>query len=149
MNPELPAELERTVAKCLEKDRELRYQHASDIRADLKRLKRDTESGRSGAAGAASAEQAATPAPSSGIVSATETGSKPPSTGSAVAAAARQHKWAVLGGAILGAAGWRVYSLLTRTKPAPFQNFTISQVTQLGDVIAAADWHLTGWQATR
>src|SRR5438128_2420356 len=47
MNPELPAELERIVTKCLEKDRNLRYQHASEVRTDLQRLKRDTESGKS------------------------------------------------------------------------------------------------------
>jgi eukaryotic-like serine/threonine-protein kinase len=46
LNPELPAELERIISKCLEKDRNLRYQHASDIRSDLQRLKRDTESGK-------------------------------------------------------------------------------------------------------
>src|SRR5271157_2999878 len=45
LNPELPLELERIINKCLEKDRELRYQHASDIRSDLRRLKRDTDSG--------------------------------------------------------------------------------------------------------
>jgi serine/threonine protein kinase len=45
-NPDLPADLERIVNKCLEKDRNLRYQHASDVRADLQRLKRDTESAR-------------------------------------------------------------------------------------------------------
>ena len=51
LNPELPAELERIINKALEKDPRLRYQHASDMRADIQRLKRDTDSGRSGVAG--------------------------------------------------------------------------------------------------
>src|SRR5216110_1294125 len=53
LNPDLPAELERIVTKCLEKDRNLRYQHASDIRTDLQRLKRDTESGKTVSTGTA------------------------------------------------------------------------------------------------
>jgi serine/threonine protein kinase len=44
LNPDLPVELERVIHKCLEKDRNLRYQHASEIRTDLQRLKRDTDS---------------------------------------------------------------------------------------------------------
>jgi eukaryotic-like serine/threonine-protein kinase len=47
LNGEVPAELEHIIDKALEKDRNLRYQHATDIRADLQRLKRDTDSGRS------------------------------------------------------------------------------------------------------
>jgi serine/threonine protein kinase/tetratricopeptide (TPR) repeat protein len=50
LNPDVPADLERIINKCLEKDRNLRYQHASDVRTDLQRLKRDSESGRSSAA---------------------------------------------------------------------------------------------------
>jgi len=50
LNPELPVELERIINKCLEKESNLRYQHASDTRTDLQRLKRDTESGRTASA---------------------------------------------------------------------------------------------------
>src|SRR5437899_2210285 len=53
LNPDLPAEFERIINKALEKDRDVRYQHASDMRTDLKRLKRDAESGKSTSVGTA------------------------------------------------------------------------------------------------
>src|SRR6202008_4544938 len=46
LNPDLPPKLEELINRALEKDRDLRYQHASDLRSDLKRLKRDTDTGR-------------------------------------------------------------------------------------------------------
>jgi serine/threonine protein kinase/tetratricopeptide (TPR) repeat protein len=49
MNPDVPTKLEEVIHKALEKDRNLRYQHAADIRTDLQRLKRDTESGKAAA----------------------------------------------------------------------------------------------------
>jgi serine/threonine protein kinase len=66
LNPELPAKLEDLINRALEKDRELRFQHASEMRAELKRLKRDTDSGRSAVLPAITAkeESASSPKPS-------------------------------------------------------------------------------------
>ncbi|PYX03560.1 MAG: hypothetical protein DMG85_19570, partial [Acidobacteria bacterium] len=57
LNPEVRAELERIINKSLEKDRDIRYQHASDLRADLKRLKRDTDTSKSTSVASISGEQ--------------------------------------------------------------------------------------------
>src|SRR5208337_819972 len=58
LNPEIPAKLEDVINKALEKDRDLRYQNASDMRADLKRVKRDGDTGRSASYPAQPAEDA-------------------------------------------------------------------------------------------
>jgi serine/threonine protein kinase len=65
LNPELPAKLEEIIDKSLEKDRSLRYQHASEMRSDLQRLKRDTDTGRSGVTAAGSSTNVAQVAGSS------------------------------------------------------------------------------------
>ena len=61
LNPELPPKLEEIVNKAIEKDRKLRYQHAADIRTDLQRLKRDSESGRVSATAASTAPHRVAP----------------------------------------------------------------------------------------
>ena len=63
VNPNVSPELERILAKAIEKDRALRYQHASDLRADLKRLQRDSDSGRAVAATSAHAAASSSEAP--------------------------------------------------------------------------------------
>ena len=132
LNPDIPAGLEQIIDKAIEKDHNLRYQHAADIRTDLKRIKRDTDSSRQLAAAPAGTATASLPA------------AQPPQpSSSAVIAAAKQRKWGVAAGLLvalilLGAAGLGVYSLLHRPTPMPFQKFTITQVTNTGKAAQAA-----------
>ena len=71
LNPTVPAELDRIINKCLEKDAAMPYQHASDMRSDLQRMKRDQESSRSTSAAAkTSAANSATPSRSTLMIAA-------------------------------------------------------------------------------
>jgi len=150
LNPSLPTRLEDIINKAIEKDRELRYQHASEIRSDLKRLLRDSGSGRHAAsesAGSGSSVATALPAPaaqSGGAgASASSSGVRAQSSSSAISEVARQHRIGVTLGslialAILAAAAFGIYSFLNRSGPVPFQNFTIGQITSTGEAEEAA-----------
>ncbi len=107
LNPELPAEFERIINRALEKDRNLRYQHASDIRVELQRLKRDTESGRSAVVSAVSEPSTPVATPPSGSVTRASSGSvaqalasgpsaavqMPPSGSAIIPPATGQRRW--------------------------------------------------------
>jgi serine/threonine protein kinase len=131
VNPGLPTELDRIITKALEKDRDLRYQHAADMRTDLKRLKRETDSGRSPLA------REAITAPS-GPKSLTYS----PSEGERSAVWLKERRfWLVPVGlavaSAIGAAG--LYELLVRRKPGTsFQVMSIERLTRVGNAHTAA-----------
>ena len=108
LNPDVPAELERILNKALEKDRDVRYQSAADLRADLKRLKRETESSRI----------AAVPARSTNKMG-------------------RRLFWAGLALLAFIAIGWTFRDRLV-PQPEPFKKIEMTQVTRSGRVGTAA-----------
>jgi serine/threonine protein kinase len=140
LNPDLPVKLEEIIAKALEKDRNLRYQHSADIRADLQRLKRDTDSGRSGKTietvqSTELAEDSA-PLPHASI-------SHELSGSSSVIDVAKHHKVGliiaiVIALVLIAGAGYGAFSLLHGHSAIPFENFNISPITNSGNSQLAA-----------
>ena len=121
LNPDVPSELERIINKALEKDRNFRYQHASEIRADLQRLRRNTGSAKS------AIPVQITSAPTQAVADGSPRRKK------------RQFFLAlacVLVLAVLGYAAWLF--LYRKSSTEPFQSFQIRRITNNGKSTAAA-----------
>jgi serine/threonine protein kinase len=147
LNPDIPPKLEEILQKLLEKDREMRYQVAAEIRADLKRLRREADSSGRLAASGASQISASTAVPSSGSAPALPSSASTPSistkSSSAVLQVAGQHKFgtaltAVILLALVAAAAFGIYSFMSRKNAAAFEHFTVSPVTETGKASLAA-----------
>src|SRR6266853_1687346 len=145
LNPALPPKLQEIIEKALEKDLELRYQSADDLRGDLKRLKRDTESGRKPAQSItpAGATMPAVSAAASAPTAASTPAASWVSSSSAVIGAARRNKLGVGLSAVLvlgvaAAAAYGLYAFVTRSRPTPFQNISVTKVTDGGKSVLAA-----------
>ena len=137
LNPEIPPEFDRILNKALEKDREMRYQVAAELRADLKRLQREIDSGSRPASSQKSAAR---------VSAVSEPLSKPkvtPSGSSVIVEAARKHKFST-GLSLLGiliviaAAAYGIYSIVLRNRHVPFDTFSIENLTNNGHVALAA-----------
>jgi len=120
LKPDLPTRLEEIINRALEKDRNIRYQHASEIRADLQRVKCYTDSGKSAAS------------------------IQPQDAATALQAASSQRKGLFLAGLavvvlLIVSLGYALHShYRSKSRQAPFQNFTITKLTDTGNLTAAA-----------
>jgi eukaryotic-like serine/threonine-protein kinase len=156
-NPNVPPKLEEILQKALEKDREMRYQVAAEMRADLKRLRREADSsGRLSGSGAAQSSgtvavplTGSTPAVaaagsgSAPAMAAASSGSVQTASSSSVREVAGQHKFgvgltAIVLLALVAAAVFGIYSFVARKKTPAFENFTVSRITETGKASLAA-----------
>jgi eukaryotic-like serine/threonine-protein kinase len=140
LNTGIPAELEQIIHKAMEKDRDLRYQSAAEMRADLKRLKRDTSSGRTNVA-----ESSAPSLPASGSTPRIAAPPVDAKSASAIAPAlpAKIPRKQVLAAASVGlllliASLFAAYKLLNRPRAFNPQNMQITKLTDSGKAGAVA-----------
>src|SRR5271154_377622 len=148
INPDIPPKLEQILQKMLEKYREMRYQSAAEIRADLKRLRRETQSSGRVSDSAPMHISGSAAAPATGSGPAMQSGqsssvSLPMASSSTVLQVAGQHKLgtgliSLIVLALIAAAGFGIYSFVSRQKSLGFENFSVTVATETGKAALAA-----------